>query len=153
MSGTWCETIVPSKLVLCPSCALSRKRNPRSGRMWEQLKYAEQISLVCKNVHILSRFSVILRLCPPHWTAVSVNYLVFAVSGLTEYCTIFHFPSPVQPSTAQCRSAQSITAQCSLVQPSTAQYSPVQSTTVQCSQVAAQYIPVQPIVLVNIVSP
>ena len=44
-------------------------------------------------------------------------------------------------------------AQCSPVQSTTGQYSPVQLSTAQYSQVAAQYIPVQPIILVNPIKP
>ena len=56
--------------------------------------------------------------------------------------------SPVQTSTAKYSQVEPTTAQYSPVQPSAPHYSSVQPS---CSPVATQYIPVQPVILVNVV--
>ena len=80
--------------------------------------------------------------------------IIFAVSGLSEYCPIFHLPTkrtidflkvchvnraiqhnPEEPSTAS-------TAQCSPEHPSTVQNSPVQPNTVQWSPLQPSCSPV-----------
>ena len=60
---------------------------------------------------------------------------------------------PVQSSSAQYSPLPPNTAQYSPVLPSTAQYIPVQPSTAQRSRVAAQCIPLQPAILVNVVGP
>ena len=64
-----------------------------------------------------------------------------------------HLDTPDYPDrTVHYSPVQSITAQYSPLQPSTAQHDPVQSSTVQNSSVHLTCSPVQPVILINVVT-